>query len=270
MPLARAGNLNLEYYVEGEGPPLLMIMGFGGQASSWGEPFLGRLRSHFTLVRFSNRGTGRSDRPPGQFSVRDMADDAVAVLEAAGFESGHVLGVSMGGMIAQELAINHPRSVLGLVLGCTLPGGPHSVTASPEVVANLLPRPGLSREEQVRKTWPVIASAEFLETGRDFLEEMLRVGLETPTPVETLMLQAAAVQGFDAYDRLPQVQAPTLIIHGDADRLVPVENARILQRRLPNSQVKVLPGAGHVFFWEQPEAAAGAVIDFLSRVSVKA
>lgn len=270
MPLARAGNLELEYYVEGQGPPLLMIMGFGGQASSWGEPFLDRLRPHFTLVRFSNRGTGRSSRPQAPFSVRDMADDAVAVLEAAGFERGHILGVSMGGMIAQELAINHPRSVLGLVLGCTLPGGPLSVTASPEVVTDLLPTPGLSREEQVRKTWPVITSAEFFERGRDFLEEMLWVGLETPTPVETLMLQAAAVQGFDAYDRLPQVQAPTLIIHGDADRLVPVENAHILQRRLLNSQVEVLVGAGHVFFWEQPEAAAGAVIDFLSRAPVEA
>lgn len=263
MALTEAGDITMEYYVEGGGPPLLLIMGFGGQASSWGEPFLAELRPHFTVIRFSNRGTGQSDRPDVQPTVRTMADDAARLLEAIGIERAHVMGISMGGMIAQELAINHPQGVAGLVLGCTSCGLGHAHHAKPEVVALLAPAPGLSREEQIRKAWPAMCAPAFLESGAAFLEEMLQSSLVYPTPIDTLMKQMVAVQGFDARERLSQITAAALVVHGDADELMPLAHGELLHRLLPGSELRVLPGAGHMFFWEQPRESAKVVVEFL-------
>lgn len=265
MPMAKCGEINLEYYDEGSGPPLLMIMGFGGQAASWGEPFMSGLRNSFRCIRFSNRGTGDSSRPAEQFTVSTMADDAVALLDALSIDRAHVLGVSMGGMIAQELALAHSQRVEGLVLGCTTPGGPKAAVADQEVFAMLLPQPGLSREEQIRKAWPAITTTKMIEE-KMFLEVMLASSLEKPTPMDTILKQTVAVQGFDAYDRLPNISAPTLIIHGDSDRLVPPENGRILHERIPGSRLEILPDAAHMFFWEYPEDAAKIITSFLAQV----
>lgn len=266
MPEVKAGEITLEYYIEGSGPPLLMIMGFSGQASSWGEPFLELLRPHFTLIRFSNRGTGESDRPGAPTTVRMMADDTAALLRALGIGRPHVLGVSMGGMIAQELTLNHGQMVNGLVLGCTTAGGAASVPASPEVLAMLVPVPGLSREDQIRKAWPGMCAPAFIESGRAFLEAMLQSSLLNPTPIETLAKQMAAIQGFDASGRLGEIRAPALIVHGDADVLVPPQNGRALHEGIAGSEMKVISGAGHMFFWEKPEESARAITEFLSRV----
>ncbi len=270
MPIAKVSDINIEYYIEGSGPPLLMIMGLGGQASSWSERFLERLRPHFQVIRFSNRGTGLTDKPGTPYTIPMMADDTAGLLAELGISRAHVFGVSMGGMIAQELVLNHPQRVQGLVLGCTTPGWSRGAPPSPEVTAALMPAPGLSREEQVRKSWPVISTPEFVEQEPEFLEEMLRLGLENATPVDALLRQMAAIQSFDAYDRLPQVQAPTLIIHGDKDALVPLRNAHILQERVAGSRLQVLPGAGHVFFWEFPGESADAIVRFLSAVPAPA
>lgn len=270
MPKVKAGDVSLEYYVEGSGPPLLMIMGFGGQAASWGEPFLQALRPHFTLIRFSNRGTGDSDRTEGLVTVRLMADDTAALVRALEVKRPHVFGVSMGGMIAQELVLTYPELVNGLVLGCTTAGGAGHAGANPQVLAMLVPTPGLSREEQIRKAWPALCSANFIQSGVSFLEAMLRASLEKPTPIETLAKQMAAIQGFDSYERLPQIKAPTRIVHGDADVLVPPENGRLLHQRIAGSELVMLPGAGHMFFWEQPAESARAIVEFLSRVTAPA
>src|SRR4030042_1202342 len=135
MPVAKVGDINMEYHVEGSGPPLLMIMGFSGQASSWSERFVELLRPHFQIVRFSNRGTGLTDRPQVQYSVPMMADDAAGLLRELGIGKAHVLGISMGGMIAQGLVLTRPGLVRGLVLGCTTPGRSRGVQASQEVMA---------------------------------------------------------------------------------------------------------------------------------------
>ncbi len=270
MPIAKVGDVNIEYYVEGEGPPLLMIMGLGGQASSWGEPFLERLRPHFRIVRFSNRGTGLTDKPKVEYSIRMMAEDAAGLLTELEIEKAHVLGISMGGMIAQELVLNHPQAIQGLALGCTNCGPAHSVPPSQEVLALLVPIPGASPEEQSRKTWPAIVTPEFVEREREFLEEMLRIGLENPTPVDTLGRQFAAIQSFDTYERLPEVKAPALIVHGDQDLLVPVGNAEVLRKRIGGSQARIAAGAGHCFFWEKPEESAGAIVEFLASVPAPA
>jgi pimeloyl-ACP methyl ester carboxylesterase len=270
MPVAKVGDINMEYHAEGNGPPLLMIMGFSGQASSWSERFVELLRPHFQVIRFSNRGTGLTDRPQVQYTVPMMADDAAGLLREMGIGKAHVLGISMGGMIAQELALNHSERVQGLVLGCTTPGRSRGVQASQEVMALMMPVPGLSLEDQFRKAWPAIVTQGFVEGEREFLEEMLRIGLENMTPMDTLMRQAVSIQAFDAYERLPQIQAPTLIIHGNKDRLIPPQNGDILRERIPGSTLRILPGAAHMFFWEKPAESAEVIVEFLSSVPVPA
>jgi 3-oxoadipate enol-lactonase len=277
MSMARVGDANIEYYLEGNGSPLLMISGFTAQASGWHEPFVRLLQPHFQTIRYSHRGTGTSDRLTGEITLRDLANDAAGLLGALGIEKAHVLGVSMGGMIAQELVLNHPERVQGLVLGCTTCGGASqsdreggAVPAAPEVIALLTPQPGLSREEQVRRSWPAVTTPEFLESSRDVMEERLRLSLINPTPIETAQRQMAAVQAFDSFDRLPQIKAPTLVLHGDQDVLVPVANARALKERIPGAELRIVRGAGHLFTFEFPEESAAAVVEFLTKVPVRA
>jgi len=270
MPTIKAGEINLEYYVEGAGPPLLMIMGFAGQANSWGEPIMNRLRERFTCIRFSNRGTGASDRPETPTTIRMMTDDTVALMDALYIKRAHVFGISMGGMIAQEIVLNYAERVNGLVLGCTTPGWSHGQMASPEVTAAMAPKPGLSREEMVRNFWTAICAPDFIENSADFLEEMIVTNLELATPMDTVMKQGVAIQAFDSFDRLSQIKAPTLIIHGDIDRLIPPANGDILAEGIAGAEKLTLNGAAHMFFWEQPEKAADAIIEFLARVPAEA
>jgi 3-oxoadipate enol-lactonase len=275
MSMARVSDANIEYYLEGSGPPLLLSSGFTAQASGWHDPFIERLQRQFTTIRYSHRGTGTSDRLSGEITFRELADDAAGLLDALRIEKAHALGVSMGGMIAQELALNHPSRVLGLVLGCTACSGVNSeregvVRPASEVLALLTPKPELSREDQIRRSWPAVTTPEFLESHPEVLEERLRRSLINPTPVETAMRQMAAGQAFDAFDRLPEVKAPTLVIHGDRDVLVPVENAYILKERIPDAELHIVPGAGHLFTFELPEESATAVVEFLTKVPVGA
>lgn len=270
MPSIKAGDINLEYFIEGSGPPLLMIMGFAGSASSWGEPFVRALGKHFTTIRFSNRGTGHSDKPSTPFTVRTMADDAANLLDALGIERPHVLGISMGGMIAQELVLNYPLKVNGLALGCTTTGPAHGVMATPETMSQLSPTPGMAPADMIRKAWSALCSPAFIQSGVGFLEGMLSESLSRPTPLETLGLQMGAIMQHDTFDRLPQIKAPTLVIHGDLDVLVPPENANVLVKQIPGVEQQWVPGVAHMFFWEQPEQSAKVIAEFLSRVPAAA
>ncbi len=270
MPIAKVGEVNLEYYVEGEGPPLLLIMGMGGQASSWGEPFLERLRPHFRLIRFSNRGTGLSDKPDGDYGIRLMAEDTAALLRELGVAPTHVMGISMGGMIAQELVLNHPSAVQGLVLGCTNCGPAHSAVTPVETLARFGQLSNLPLEERARQFWLMAVTPEFVEREKAFLDGILETALAAPTPWTTFGKQFVSIQTFDTYERLPQIKAPTLILQGDRDVLVPVQNAEVLKERILGSRVRIVPGVGHCFFWEKPEESASAVVEFLATVAAPA
>ncbi len=266
MPTFKAGEVNLEYYVEGDGPPLLMIRGYTADCSNWSDRFLQPLQERFNCIRFSNRGTGLSDKPAEPTTIRQMAADAVALLDALGIERAHVFGVSMGGMIAQEIVLNYPQRVNGLVLGCTTPGGGNAVEASADVMALLTPESGLSARDQKRRAWPAIVSPEFIDRDEGFLEEMLRLSLVNPTPLATVVQQMAAIREFDTFDRLPQIETPTLVVHGDVDRLLPHENGVLIAEQIPGSEMKTIAGAGHVFFWEKATESAEAIAEFLARI----
>jgi len=270
VPIARVGDINIEYYVEGDGPPLLLIQGFSMSASAWGEPFLAELRPHFQVIRFSNRGTGQTDKPDAACSIPMMADDAVGLLDELSIGKAHVMGISMGGSIAQELVLSHPERVLGLVLGCTACGGPQRAPAEPQAIAMLAATPGLSAIDWVKRLAPVTLTPEYVERERDALEAFAEEFAENPTPPHVMGRHAGAGMLFDSYDRLPQMQVQTLIMHCDRDRLNPVQNAQILHDRIPNSKLRIVPEVGHSFFWEKPGESAEAIMEFLSSVPAPA
>jgi 3-oxoadipate enol-lactonase len=270
VPIARAGQINIEYYTEGSGPPLLLVMGFAGSAHSWGQPFLDELTKHFTVTRLSNRGTGESDRPQDQTTVRMMADDAVALLDALGIQKTHVVGISMGGMIAQEIAINYPERVIGLVLGCTWLGAPKSVVADQKTGEAMTYDPNLTPAEMIRKSWYALVSDEFARNNNDFLEGMLESFLRWPTPLDTVMKQIVAIASFTSVDRAKMITAPTVVVHGDLDRLMPPANGDNVHAEIPGSELRTLSGVGHMFFWEKPEESAQIITEFLSRVPATA
>jgi 3-oxoadipate enol-lactonase len=261
--------LKMRYEIRGSGDPLALIMGFSGSSRGWGEPFLGRIEKRFKTVLIDNRGTGESDKPDAPWTMTDMANDIAAVLDHAKLERAHIYGISMGGMIAQEFALKHAARVRGLVLGCTAPGMQHGAPNDPENVAKLMPDPSLSAEQQARRAFSVACGTAFLNSknGQAFIDQQIAdMGKYPITPLNTYTRQFEAIQGWNPWDQLGQIKAPTLIFHGDDDRLLPHANAEILHSRIPGSKVHILKGIGHMFFWEAPEESVRVPADFIASV----
>ena len=266
MPMAQLGALTLHYQVQGKGEPLLLIMGYRGSSFMWGEEFLALLARHFRVIIFDNRGTGLSDKPDTAYTIGMMADDAAALLTALGLPRACVFGVSMGGMIAQELALRYSRRVKRLILGCTSCGGPQAVTAAPEVLSQFLAPPGVPREEALCRQWSVIFSPSFITQHPQFLERLTRQALAYPTPFHTAVRQMRAMQRFNTYGRLGQILLPTLILTGDQDVLVPPGNSLLLTQKIPGATRCHIAGAGHGFFWEAPDRVTALLQAFCGRL----
>lgn len=270
MPLISVGDLSINYDERGSGDPLLLIMGFGASSAGWRPEFVDGLAESFRVITFDNRGTGQSEAASAPYTMADMADDAVGVLEKLGIERAHVMGLSMGGMIAQEVALRHPRRVRGLVLGCTNSGAPLSVAAPQESVALLMPPEGMSPEDAARRAWPVVQTPEFIAANPELMEASLTRAMQHPTPLQTRHYQMGAVMTWGTADRLTEIAAPTLIITGDRDVLIPPENSRILHERIPGSRLEVIPDAAHGFTTSHPAETVALVTEFLSEVSAAA
>ena len=269
MPTARVGDLNLHYEVHGEGEPLLLIMGYGA-SSAWWYLQIAALSQEYKVIVFDNRGTGLSDKPDVPCTMRMMADDAAGLLDSIGVEFAHVFGVSMGSMIAQELALHHPRTVTSLILGRTTPGGGNAVLPEQESLGFLLDherRSNLSIEEYAEELLPFLFSQGFIDGNRDRVGAFISQAFEHVTPIHGYRRQGEAFMSFNVWDRLPEIEAPTLIMTGTADRLVPAENSRILASRIPNAELIMFEDVGHGFTGEVPDEANRAVLEFLGRHS---
>jgi pimeloyl-ACP methyl ester carboxylesterase len=259
MPYAHNKRVRIYWEEEGSGEPLLMIMGLSFTLSMWGE-LRGILSKHFRTILFDNRGVGKSAVPSRPFSMRAMARDALCVLEAASAGAAHVLGFSMGGMIAQELALTYPERVMKLVLGCTSCGGLSATL--PEIEAlGLLTFPFLTRAARLKRMVPLIYDPD---TPKERIDRDLEVIRANAPTVPGYMLQLGAILRWHSYRRLPQIAAQTLVIHGETDRLIPPINASILANRIPNSKLVLIPHASHIFPTDQPEITCRALLDFLS------
>ena len=249
----------LHHIRRGSGDPLLLIQGMSGHSLHWGEPFLSELERDFDVITVDNRGTGESPRVDDPFTIAELADDAVGVLDELGIESAHVLGISMGGMIAQELVLGHPERVRTLTLGCTYAGGPEGSLASPEVARILADgmRSG-DREQAVRAAWSVNVSDAYAADEAHY-QTFLKTALARPVAVEVIMLQMQAIAAHDTSARLDGISAPTLVVHGSEDQMLPISNGEAIARAIPGARLERLEGVGHMFWIERPERSAELV-----------
>jgi pimeloyl-ACP methyl ester carboxylesterase len=241
-------------------------MGLGMNATGWWRTVPVLAGAGFRVVAFDNRGVGRSARPPGPYTVASMADDAVAVLDAAGIDRAHVYGISLGGMIAQEIALRRPERVDSLVLGATTPGGARAVAADEETLAFFRRRGEMSAEEAVWASVPYNYGPRTRVDRAQLIGEDIEQRLRFPIEPEPYAAQLAAALEHDAYDRLGAVDAATLVVHGEADRMVAPPNARLLAEAIPRAELVTFPEAGHLYFTDEPRADQ-AVARFLSERS---
>jgi len=263
---ARSGRLRIAYEVRGLAAPrrpvLLLIQGLGFDRAGWG-PAAGLLRHRFRLVLVDNRGSGRS-AGEGSFSVADMAEDALAVLDDAGVGAAHVLGASLGGMIAQELAVRHPERVDRLILACTTPGWPFAYPMPMPSVRLIAATGRLTPDEALRRHVENALSASAVADRPELIQRIIDSQPLVPDrDAGGWQAQAAAGGRYAGSLRQRRIRARTLILHGTADRVVDPRNARLLASRIDDADLVTFPGLGHLFFWEDPGAFASAVTAFL-------
>ncbi len=244
----------------GTGEPLLLIHGLAGTHGIWGEPFLAGLDGTFDVIAYDQRGVGYSSPSEGRFSIADLADDAAALLEALGLRSAHIVGTSMGGMVAQELVLRHPERVRSLVLGCTYAGGPGSTITDRAVIGRFLDAIRSGDLERSLRTGFELNMAPAARERPGANRTYRRLAFAAPCPREVIVEQARATATHDAGARLGAVRAPALILHGDLDEMLVVANAHHIAGLLPAARLEVLEGVGHLFWIEAPERSAELIV----------
>ncbi len=261
---AASGGLRIAYELHGSAfnarPTLLLIQGLGFDSSGWGAA-IRHLRRRFRLVLVDNRGIGRS--AAGSVSVSAMVGDVLAVLDDIGIGTAHVLGASLGGIIAQDLAIRHPERVDKLVLACTTPGWPFAYPMPSASVRLILASRRLPPEVAARRHVENALSAITLEHRPELVERILARHRSAAGDPAIRHGQVAAGASYVGGLRQRWIRARTLIVHGDADRVVDPRNARLLAARIPRARLVTFPGLGHLFFWEDPAGFAMVVTSFL-------
>jgi 3-oxoadipate enol-lactonase len=266
MPFVETSTARIHFTVEGRGPAtLLMLMGLGGSAAEWGPGFAESLAERFRVVLVDNRGVPPSANRASSFTMGDMAADAVAVLDAIDVRRAHVMGLSMGGMIAQQVALDRPERVDQLVLVSTHFGGRELAPMQPRAEALFAPPPpGTTVEALFRDAFARMTAPGFAELHPELAERFARARLEHRVPMELFALQLQAILVSDRSQAVTSLRVPTLVIHGLDDPLIVVENGRNLARRIPNARLEELPGCGHLPNWECPERAVELMTGFLA------
>lgn len=266
MPRIRAGAIDINYETYGEGEPLLLIMGFGASGMAW-LPILPMLPG-FKCIYYDNRGTGSSDTPDNGYNIPQMAEDASSLLRGIGIERAKVFGISMGGMIAQELTLRHPEQVERVVLGCTTPGGTAAVRPPDQRIEQLIQGLELVQSGNLDAAldvmMPLLFPEDFIASHPE-LRQFMTAGLKIAPPprADILELTRVGALDFDAYARLPQIKCPVLIVHGDQDVLAPVENAYLMKNQIPHAELFVVGGAGHSFAAADPAGVHQKIVHWL-------
>ncbi len=277
MPTAKIRDVELYYEEHGQGVPLLCIMGFATDSTGWLLQIPTFAERYRTIV-FDNRGVGRSAKPGGAYTIHEMADDAVALLDHLDVGRAHVLGLSMGGMIAQELALRHPGRVRGLVLAATFPE-PDVATEEQRKFVFTEMGGTISESGEMKIDFsaanpmmffqhllPLVFNPSFIQTELPRLMPLFAGALQWGFSLEAIMGQMQAIMSHRSTDRLHQIAAPTLVMTGDADRLIAPANSDILAKSIPGSRLVRVPGGSHGFNFEQPDVFNRTVLDFLETV----
>lgn len=268
MPEISANGIKIHYELHGEGDPLVLIAGLGYPAWQW-HRMLPYLAQYLQVIAFDNRGVGETDKPPGPYTAGLLAADTVALLDALNIESAVVMGHSMGGFIAQELALSYPQKASKLILSSTNFGGPHHVPITAEAMAVMS---DVTSDPITRfKNGLLVSTAPgFAERHPEIIQEWLDWRMANPLDLAGYQAQMAIGLGLISEaasyeDRLPGLRVPTLILFGAHDKVVPPANAELLAARIPDHKVVILPDAGHFFPMEVPHAAAQVIIDFIKQ-----
>ncbi|MGV1049284.1 MAG: alpha/beta fold hydrolase [Solirubrobacterales bacterium] len=259
MPKAGVEGFELHYERAGDGEPLLLIQGMTGTHMSWGRPFLSLLEPRFDCISFDHRGIGYSSPVDEPFTIAELAADAAGLLDALGIESAHVLGISMGGMVAQDLALTYPERLRSLTLGCAYCGGPGSQLMDAADFQALVEAMASGDQERIfRATWELNLSPGFRADESRFAE-FVAMAESVPVPQETVQLQLQAIVAHDTSARLPGLEVPTLVVHGSADRVLPFVNGAQIAALMPDAHLERLEDVGHMFWWEQPQRSAALI-----------
>ncbi|HEY8740887.1 MAG TPA: alpha/beta fold hydrolase [Candidatus Dormibacteraeota bacterium] len=261
MPFADAGDARIHYTVTGpaDGEPIVLVMGLGTDMSGWDAmlPYLDEYR----VLRIDNRGVGKSDAPDVPYSIAGMARDTLAAMDAVGMESANIYGASLGSMIAQELALSHRDRVRTLVLGCPSPGVV-ALPGSPGILRLLLTRQRYTAAEAGRLAAPYLFHRALTEDPAAVEEAILKRIAHTGSPIGYRRQLQASLR-WSSLSRLRRLRVPTLVLHGDHDRLIPQVNGRLIARLIPGARFYSIKGAGHVYSTDAPGEAAGVVVRFL-------
>jgi pimeloyl-ACP methyl ester carboxylesterase len=256
MPNAGVEGIELFHERAGSGEPLLLIQGMSGTHVAWGEPLRSRLEAEFDCIAFDNRGVGLSGAVNEPFTIAEMAVDAAGLLDALEIESAHVLGISMGGMIAQELALAEPERVRSLTLGCSYCGGPGSQLMDPTDFQGLAEAMASGNQDRVFRAMYELNLSPGFRAEESRYAEFVAMAEAVPVPRRTVELQLQAILGHDTSARLPDLTIPTLVIHGTLDRVLGYPNGPLIASLIPGARLETLEDVGHMFWWEQPERAA--------------
>lgn len=241
---------------------MLFVHGLAYDRLGWG-PLPDLLAADFRVLLVDNRGVGESDAPPGPYTVVELAADAIAVLGHAGVARAHALGVSLGGFIAQEIALSYPERVDRLVLFSTSPGGPNQYPMPAEGRDAFRRFPGLEREAGLRLMVENSLGARAVRDRPELVDEVHSYRLERAPSVEVWEAQFHASRTFDSFDRLGKIRAPTLVLHGGGDTVIDCRNGELLADRIPDARLHHVPDRGHLLVWEEAELLAPVVRDFL-------
>ncbi len=259
---ATCSGVRIAYEEIGDGEPLVFIHGLAYDRRGWG-PLPRLLADDFRVVLIDNRGVGDSDAPEGPYSMEQLAADTVAVLDAAAFDSAHIFGVSLGGFIAQEIALTYPGRVRKLVLCSTSPGGPNAFPMPERGVDAFNRFPSMEREAGLRLMVENSLGDHAVRERPELVDEVYAYRLERAPSVAAWQAQLVASRGHDAFERIPAIAAPTLVIHALADTVIDARNGDLLAERIPGARIERLADRGHLVMWQEGDRLAPVVRDFL-------
>ena len=262
MPNVSINGLQLYYEIEGDGEPLVLIPGFAAGRWIWFKQ-TAALSRHFRVIIFDPRGVSASEKPQGPQSISLLADDIAHLLQTIGVESAHIVGASFGGFVAQEFALKYPAVTRKLVLCCTSFGGPNHVLPGPETLQAFASTKALNSEERMRANLLLAFTPEYVRTQVTEVDHIVYLWTTNEVPEHIYLSQLQAAVSFNSESRLEGIGAPTLVLTGDADVIVPVQNSRNLAARIPGAKLHIVEGGSHTFFIERAEEFNQIVTEFL-------
>jgi len=266
MDKAKVGNIDLAYSIKGKGDPLILIGGAGMVKEMW-EHQVDGLSHQFRVIVFDNRGVGESTVTEPGFTIADMATDVVGLMDYLQIDKTHIFGVSMGGLIAQTLALDHGKRIRNAALGCTSHGGRFAKVPDAEVMSLLMKmsNPDIPVEERIRIRLSIMYSKRFIREEPEEIDKIIAMALRHQPTVKGAQGQMQALSFFNIKKRLSEIRCPVLVITGGEDAMMPPENSRLIAEGIPGAELYIVKGTGHCFFDEKPEEVNRVLATFFNR-----